>query len=129
MATIRNFEEIEAWQLARELVHRIYDDTRRDDFRRDFGLRDQIRRAGVSIMANIAEGFERDGNPEFVQFLSLAKASAGEVRSHLYVALDAGYIARDEFDRLTSLVRSIASAIAHLMAYLKASDLRGRKYR
>jgi len=92
MASFRTFEEIEAWKKSRELVRAIYQATSLGAFSTDYGLRDQIRRASVSIMSNIAEGFEREGTREFVQFLSMAKASAGEVRSQLYVALDQGYI-------------------------------------
>ena len=92
MASFRTFEEIEAWKKSRELVRAIYQATSLGAFSTDYGLRDQIRRASVSIMSNIAEGFEREGTKEFVQFLSIAKASAGEVRSQLYVALDQGYI-------------------------------------
>ncbi|HET6271376.1 MAG TPA: four helix bundle protein [Bacteroidota bacterium] len=92
MASFRTFEEIEAWKKSRELVRAIYQATSLGAFSTDYGLRDQIRRASVSIMSNIAEGFEREGTREFVQFLSMAKASAGEVRSQLYVAPDQGYI-------------------------------------
>ncbi len=88
MATFKSFEDIEAWQKARELTNRVYDASDKGAFARDFGLRDQIRRACVSILSNIAEGFERSGTGEFVQFLSSAKGSAGEVRAQLYVALE-----------------------------------------
>ncbi len=92
MATIKRFEDIEAWQEARELVRELYRITSAGPFARDFGLKDQVRRAGVSIMSGIAEGFERDGNKEFLQFLSISKGSCGEVRSDLYVAEDQGYL-------------------------------------
>ena len=85
---VKNFEELEIWKEARKLTRAIYQLTKREKFSRDFSLRDQIQRAVVSIMSNIAEGFERDGNQEFVQFLYVAKASCGEVRSQLYVAFD-----------------------------------------
>ncbi|PSQ92571.1 MAG: four helix bundle protein, partial [Bacteroidetes bacterium SW_4_67_19] len=85
MATFHRFEDIESWQKARRLARRIYELTGNGDFARDFGLRDQIRRAAVSIMSNIAEGFERGSRREFARFLDIAKASAGEVRSPLYV--------------------------------------------
>ena len=86
MSTFRRFEDIEAWQKARELTKVVYQLSGRGHFAKDFGLRDQIRRASVSIMANIAEGFERDGTGEFIQFLAIAKGSAAEVLSHAYVA-------------------------------------------
>ncbi len=92
MATFKKFEDIKAWQKSRELTNEIYEATAQGDFARDFGLKDQIRRAAVSIMSNIAEGFERSGTGEFVQFLAIAKGSSGEVRSQLYVALDQQYL-------------------------------------
>ncbi len=95
MSTFQSFEEIEAWQKARELTRRVYELLDKGSFARDFGLRDQMRRACVSILSNIAEGFERSGTGEFVQFLSAAKGSAGEVRAQLYVALDRRYIERE----------------------------------
>jgi len=98
-------------------------------FSRDFGLRDQIRRAGVSIMANIAEGYERSGTGEFLQFLAIANGSAAEVRSHLYVALDQGYLDRKTFDNLCAEVQSTARMISKLMGYLRTSDIKGVKYK
>lgn len=92
-------------------------------------LRDQIRRAAISIMSNIAEGFERDGRSEFIQFLSIAKGSAGEVESQLYVALDQDYIAKKEFDDLKSLAGSAKRLIAGFMNYLKRTTVRGQKYK
>jgi four helix bundle protein len=88
VATIQRYEEIQSWQKARELTSWIYAVTQQDAFARDWGLRDQIRGAAVSVMSNIAEGFERGSRQEFIQFLSVAKASAGEVQSQLYAALD-----------------------------------------
>lgn len=92
MATFKRFEEIESWKKSRELTNRIYKVSRKTDFARDFGLKDQIRRASVSIMSNIAEVMDRGGTAEFIQFLATAKGSAGEVRCQLYVAADQGYI-------------------------------------
>jgi four helix bundle protein len=97
MATISRFEEIEAWQLARELTNLVYGFTGQEKFSRDFGLKDQIRRAAVSAMSNIAEGFESQTQAQFIRYLGIAKASAAEVRSQLYVALDQQYITQDEF--------------------------------
>jgi four helix bundle protein len=97
---IEKFEDFIAWQKARELTREIYKVTNLDKFARDFGLKDQIRRSAVSIMSNIAEGFERGRPSEFHQFLSIAKGSCAEVRSQLYVALDADYLTQQEFGRL-----------------------------
>ncbi len=129
MASIERFESIEAWQEARKLARAIYEVTSSGEFAKDFGLKDQIRRASVSIMSNIAEGFERGGDKEFVQFLSLAKASSGEVRSHLYVAMDQCYLSKDQFASLLSQVTHISRLIAAFMRYLQQSNLRGSKYK
>ena len=122
MATFRQFEDIESWQKARLLVRRTYEVTGDGDFARDFGLRDQIRRASVSIMSNIAEGFERDSCREFTRFLFIAKASAGEVRSQLYVALDVGYLDKATFERLKTICEEVARLISGLIRYLRSSD-------
>ena len=118
MASIDHFEDIEAWKKARELTRAIYKITAEGLFSRDFGLRDQIRRASVSIMSKIAEGFERRGDREFRQFLSLAKGSAGEVRAQLYVALDAGYLDQDQFSPLSDLASQVSNLIGGFMRYL-----------
>lgn len=129
MSTITQFEEIDAWRKARQLTREIYAATARGDFARDYGLRDQIRRASVSIMSNIAEGFERGGNKEFRQFLALAKGSAGEVRSQLYVAFDTGYLGSDDFDNLRRQTVDLSRLLAGFMRYLEASDYKGHKFR
>ena len=98
---MERFEDIVAWQKARELTADIYRLSQQERLRRDFALRDQIVRAAISIMANIAEGFERGRLPEFHQYLSISKASCAELRSHLYVALDAGYLSTEEFEPST----------------------------
>jgi len=100
MAPVECFEDLIAWQKARALTAAVYRACRRDSVRRDYALCNQLRRAAVSVMANIAEGFERGGRGEFHQFLSTAKASRAEVRSHLYVAMDAGYLQRPEAEAL-----------------------------
>lgn len=125
---LERFEDIHAWRKARELTNSIYEVTRRDAFSGDRSLRDQIRRASVSIMSNIAEGFERDGNREFIQFLTLAKGSAGEVRAQLYVALDAGYLAQHEFDLLSGLAIEVSRLTAGFIRYLRESEYRGSKF-
>lgn len=129
MSSFQRFEDIEAWQKARELTKEIYAMSNDGQFSRDFGLRDQIRRASVSIMSNIAEGFGRGGNKEFIQFLSTAKGSASEVQAQLYVALDAGYINQDQFQKLYSETEATARMIAGLLRYLQNSDFKGAKYK
>lgn len=127
MGKIQEFEDIVAWQKGRELTRQIRAFSKSGHFARDFGLRDQIQRASVSIMANIAEGFDRGGDKEFLQFLSMSKGSCGEVKSHLYVALGQPYIAAAEFKALYNSADEISRLISGLMAYLGQSDLRGRK--
>jgi len=122
MANIEKFEDIEAWQKARELTRDIYRITNQGSFARDFGLRDQIRRAAVSTMSNIAEGFGRGGNREFIQFLSTAKGSASEVQAQLYVALDAEYITTEQFRQLYDLAQSSGKLIGGFIRYLQKSD-------
>src|SRR5712692_9334839 len=129
MATFKTFEQIDAWQKSRELTKEIYRITRQGSFARDFGLRDQIRRASVSIMSNIAEGFERSGTGEFTQFLSTAKGSAGEVRSQLYVALDQEYLPQTAFDLLVNNATEISRMISGLMTYLRGSGIKGTKFK
>ena len=129
MSSFQRFEDIEAWQKARELTKAIYALSNDGQFSRDFGLRDQVRRASVSIMSNIAEGFGRGGNKEFIQFLSTAKGSASEVQAQLYVALDAGYINQDQFQKLYSETEATARMIAGLLRYLQNSDFKGAKYK
>lgn len=128
MASIEKFEDIEAWQKARELTREIYRVTNRGTFAKDFGLRDQIRRASVSIMSNIAEGFGRGGNREFIQFLSMAKGSVSEVQAQLYVAVDAGYLTKDQFQQLYSLSQSTGSLIGGFIRYLTKSADKGVKF-
>jgi four helix bundle protein len=128
MSGIKRFEDIEGWQKARELAKAVYAVTNLGEFARDFGLKDQMRRAAVSVMSNIAEGYGRGGNKEFLQYLSQAKGSVAEVQAQLYVALDAGYLSKYDFDRLYSLADSTAGLIAGLMRYLAQSGLKGPKY-
>jgi four helix bundle protein len=128
MAEIRRFEDIEAWQKGRELVSAIYAISSKGAFAKDFGLRDQIRRAAVSALLNIAEGFERGGDKEFLQFLSLAKASCGEVRSQLYVALDQKYMSEEQFRPTSEQAIHVSQRIGGFMRYLRQSNLRGSKY-
>ena len=119
MSAIYRFEDIKAWQLAREIVRNIYRMTQKPDFLKDYGLRDQIRRAAVSIMSNIAEGFERRTDKELVQFLSIAKGSSAEVRSQLYTAMDLDYISEKDFESLKQDCELASKQIASFMKYLK----------
>lgn len=114
MAGVERFEDLVAWQRARELTRAVYLTTQQGAFAKDFGLSGQIQRAAVSIMSNIAEGFERHRPAEFHQFLSTAKASCAEVRSQLYVALDVGYLDQPTFDRLLALGNEVARLIGGL---------------
>ena len=116
---IQKFEDMKVWQDAREFVKRIYKSSSNEKFKKDFGLRDQIQRASVSIMSNIAEGYERDSNKELIRFLIIAKGSAGEVRSLLYVANDLGYITENEFSNHYESAVSIIKQISNFIKYLK----------
>ena len=129
MNKIERFEDIVAWQKARLLTKDIYACTKVGEFARDFGLKDQIQRASVSAMSNIAEGFERGGDNEFLQFLSTSKGSCGEVKSHLYVALDQEYVTQLSFDRLYAQTDEVSRLVGGFMAYLRNSTYRGSKYK
>ncbi len=129
MPTITRFEDIDGWKKARELCREAYALSGTGSMARDFGLRDQLRRAATSVMANIAEGFGRGGNREFIQFLGHARGSCTEVKSHLYVAFDAGMVSQPDFDRLYRLASEAEALISGLMKYLQVSALRGRKFK
>jgi four helix bundle protein len=119
---ITRFEDIEVWQVSREMAGSIYRLTLLDNFERDWGLRDQIRRAAVSTMANIAEGFERGSRKDFILFLRYSIASAAEVKSHLYLALDLGYINMEQFKMNSDQIDSICRQIKGFIKYLRKSD-------
>lgn len=122
MNKFNSFEEIISWQKARELNIEIYAITNNSiSFSKDFGLRDQIRRASISITSNIAEGFERQTTKEFIRFLYIAKASAGEVRSQIYVAFDINYITEQEFKDLKMKVKEVSKLISGLLKYLQST--------
>ncbi|MBP9664845.1 MAG: four helix bundle protein [Pyrinomonadaceae bacterium] len=129
MARIERFEDIEAWKLAREVTRAVYSVSSSGVFAKDFALVNQVRRATVSILSNIAEGFERNGDKEFVQFLSVAKGSCGEARAQLYVALDQGYLSEADFLALREKLIQVSKMISGLIAYLRRSDLKGSKFR
>ena len=122
MGVIRNFEDIQSWQLARVLAKDIYRISSQEAFGRDYGLRGQICRAAVSISSNIAEGFERSSKKDFINFLSIARGSASEVRSQLYVALDLGYITQDQFSALQQRCKDILRLISALVASLQKNE-------
>lgn len=123
------FEELEVWQRANELSRRVFELSENGSLKKDFGLRDQILRSAGSISDNIAEGYERDGKRELIQFLSVAKGSAGELRSQLYRARDRGHITPEEFDELYRNVVSISKMLAGFIQYVKQSEYTGTKFR
>ena len=129
MAKIERFEDPQVWKAARELTRVMYQISSSGEFARDFGLKDQMRRAAVSILSNIHEGFERDGDKEFRQFLAVAKGSCGEVRAQLYVALDQMYITNDQFKSVSDKAIEVSQMISGLIKYLKQSEMRGSKYK
>ena len=128
MAKVKKFEDIQSWKKIRSLTKEVYRVTLSTAFSKDFGLKDQIRRAAVSILSNIAEGFERGGDKEFIQFLAIAKGSAGELRAQLYVAVDQRYLSQPEFEKLAQEAREISQLISGFMRYLSQSELRGSKF-
>jgi len=116
---IRNFEDIEAWKEARNLNKLIYQVTKKDSFKKDFGLTGQIQRASITVMANIAEGFDRQSDREFIHYLKIASSSASEIQSHLYAALDLAYISEEEFEDLYEQAKRVKKLINGFIAYLK----------
>jgi four helix bundle protein len=129
MATITCFEDLEIWQLAREMCKNVNNLIQENRFKNDFSPTDQIRRSSGSAMDNIAEGFERNGNKEFINFLSYSKASAGECRSQLYRALDYNYINENEFNHLKEKSIELGVKIKKFMDYLRNSKYRGSKFK
>lgn len=129
MGTFNRFEDIEAWQEARKMVKAIYDLTRLKSFQKDYALIDQLRRAAISVPSNIAEGFGRGSDREFGYYLSIAGASAREVQSLCYIALDQEYMQMDQFDTLYTQIDAISDRIGALMKYLRESDLKGNRYK
>jgi len=129
MARIEKFEDIDSWKAAREATKLVYSVSSLGMFAKDFALCNQIRRAAVSILSNIAEGFERDGNKEFLQFLAIAKGSCGEVRAQLYVALDQKYIDEKQFAEISNKLAETSHLISGFMKYLQQSELRGNKFK
>jgi four helix bundle protein len=124
----QTFEELHIYQRATELTNEIYSLTRNAQFAKDYSLVDQIRRASVSIMSNIAEGFERGSKPEFIQFLFIAKGSCGEVRAQLQIAHDQGYLPNPDYDRLRDLAKLTGGMISNFIAHLQKTEYQGEKF-
>jgi four helix bundle protein len=129
MATIKRFEDLDAWKKARELSKKIFELTDKGSFKQDFALINQINGSSGSVMDNIAEGFERGGRKEFLQFLSIAKGSAGETRSQLYRAFDRNYLDEKKFNELRGEVTDISKIISGIMEYLNKSEIKGNKFK
>lgn len=129
MATFKRFEDLEIWQLSRKLARLIYSYTLLEKFSKDFSLKDQIKRSSGSVMDNIAEGFERSGNREFINFLAIAKASSGEVQSQLYRAKDFDLINEEQFTAAYNLSEEIKNKIGGFIKYLNASEFKGIKFK
>ena len=121
MAKVEQFEDLEVWKLARKLTGKMYSLSRAGALAKDFGFRDQICRAAVSIVSNIAEGFERRSNSQFMQFLDIARGSAGEVRAQLYIALDLGYVSQKQFQDAFDDIESIGKMLTSLIRHLRSS--------
>ncbi|MBM3436928.1 MAG: four helix bundle protein [Bacteroidetes bacterium] len=129
MATIQRFEDLEVWKLARELAFDIYTTTLKGTFAKDNDLKWQIRKSSGSVMDNIAEGFERDGKNEMIQFLSISKGSVGELRSQVYRALDRKHINECDFDLMMSKLIQLSKKISAFIKYLKINEFKGIKYK
>ena len=129
MATIKQFEDLEIWKLARTLCQNIFEIATQSDLKTDYKLYNQINASSGSIMANIAEGFERNGNREFIQFLSIAKASCGETRSQLYRIVDRIYITSETFETLQTATLVLSKKISAFINYLSKSEMKGSKYK
>ncbi len=128
MATIKHFEDLETWQLARIQAKEIFNLIAEDNFKRDFGAIRQILDASASVMHNIAEGFGRGGNKEFVNFLSIARGSNEETRSELYAAFDRKYITENKLTELVEKNKTLSTKISNFMTYLNQSEVKGQKF-
>lgn len=128
MATINRFEDLEIWKEARRLAGEIHKITTETELKNDYRFKDQIKASSGSVMDNIAEGFERDGNIEFRQFLSIAKGSAGETRSQLYRVLDFGYIDETQFELLKRDYENLSGKVKNFITYLNKKDFKGNKF-
>jgi len=128
MATIKRFEDLEIWQLAREVENKVFEETEKGKLSKDYKLRDQMNNSSGSIMDNIAEGFGRSSRLEFIQFLSISKGSGNELQSQLYRCLDRKYIQREKFEELYELVDELCRKIFGFMDYLNKSSVKGQKF-
>jgi four helix bundle protein len=128
MATVKRFEDLEVWQLARSVALDIYNETLEKSFNHDYELKGQIRKSSGSAMDNISEGFERGGRKEFIQLLGMAKGSAGEIRSQLYRAFDRQHITQEKFDLLQAKTLQLSRKLSNLITYLKNSEYKGFKF-
>jgi len=115
---ITRFEDLTIWKLSLEITKQIYGLTTKNTFSKDFNLKDQIRKAAISVSSNIAEGFEKNNNNEFIRFLKIAKGSVGEVRSQFYIALRVNYISQEEFNKINKELEGLAGQIGSLISYL-----------
>jgi len=129
VAVVKKFEDLDTWQKARDLCRVIYDISSCGNFNKDYGLKDQIRRASVSVLSNISEGFERENNKEFILFLYYAKGSCGEVRTQLYVALDQKYISEEEFERVSNQTLELSRMISGFIKYLQNTPIKGSRFK
>ena len=128
MSTVKRFEDLEIWQLAREIENKVYEETQKGRLAKDYKLRDQINNATGSVMDNIAEGFGRSSRLEFIQFLSISNGSGNELQSQLYRCLDRKYFAQEKFQELYSLVDKLCRKIFAFIEYLNNSNVRGQKF-
>ena len=129
MATYKSFEDLPVWQNARELAALVYRTTSKGKLKDDYGLKNQIQRSVISVSSNIAEGFERGSKQEFIQFLYIAKASAGELRSQLFIAKDIGYIDDNDSKVLLNTTTNLSKQINGFLNYLKTSEFKGQKFK
>lgn len=128
MATITKFEDLEIWQEARKLAKEVFILSKETDLKTDFRFKEQIKASSGSVMDNIAEGFERDGNIEFRQFLSIAKGSAGETRSQIYRLYDCEYISEEQFKDLKNKYENLSGKIKNFITYLNKKNFKGNKF-
>jgi len=129
MKKVYNFEKLEIWQVARKLANQIYDIIDVNSFKRDFSFRDQLKRSAISSMSNIADGFMRGSNKEFIQFLFIARSSTGETKSHLYLAIDRKYINIEQFDSCKNIINELLNKINAFIKYLSNTDNKGIKFK
>jgi len=123
MATVTKFEDLDVWKLAREIVNEIYAVSNKDGFNNDYALRNQVRRSAISILSNIAEGFESGTDKQFARYLKIAKGSAGECRAQLYIALDQQYLSQDEFGKLKGQLITCSKKISRFISYLNGNKV------